>query len=177
MRSGNLSRTLNQSIFRLTCQVRAHNLRFGHGSSQKDEKDAYGYIYVHMDTHGYIKWIHMGAQEPGCGTKLAAGPWAPGQGQGQGPWTGPGPKGPWTGPGPMGPWPTPPHPRAPPPVLCHSLALGPPYVSILCIHVCPYVHRCIHMYPYPLNVLCPCPLLPMLFRSHNASWDMWGINI
>ena len=76
MRSGNLSRALNQSIFRLTCQVRAHNLRFGHGSSQKDEKDAYGYIYVHMDTHGYIKWIHMGAQEPGCGTKLAAGPWA-----------------------------------------------------------------------------------------------------
>ena len=104
-----------------------------------------------MDTHGYIKWIHMGAQEPGCGTKLAAGPWAHGQGQGQGPWTGPGPKGPWTGPGPMGPWPTPPHPRAPPPVLCHSLALGPPYVSILCIHVCPYVHRCIHMYPYPLK--------------------------
>ena len=113
-------------------------------------QDTYGYIYVHMDTHGYIEWIHMGAQEPGCGTKLAAGPWAHGQGQGQGPWTGPGPKGPWTGPGPMGPWPPPPHPRAPPPVLCHSLALGPPYVSILCIHVCPYVHRCIHMYPFHL---------------------------
>ena len=110
MKSKNLSRTLNQSIFRLTCQVRAHNLRFGHGSSQKDEKDTYGYIYVHMDTHGYIKWIHMGAQEPGCGTKLAAGPWAHGQGQGLGPWTGPGPKGPWTGPGPMGPWPTSPTP-------------------------------------------------------------------
>ena len=27
-----------------------------------------------MDTYEYIKWIHMGAQEPGTGQKLAAGP-------------------------------------------------------------------------------------------------------
>ena len=39
----------------------------------------YGYIWIHMDTYEYIKWIHMGAQQPGPGPKLAAGP-------GPGPW-------------------------------------------------------------------------------------------
>ena len=34
-----------------------------------------------MDTYEYMKWIHMGAQEPGPGPKLAAGP----MGQGLGP--------------------------------------------------------------------------------------------
>ena len=31
---------------------------------------------MQMDTYGNIKWIHMGAEEPGPGPKLAAGPWA-----------------------------------------------------------------------------------------------------
>ena len=79
-----------------------------------------------MDTYEYIKWIHMGAQEPGPGPKLVAGP------MGQGPGTlahGPGT-------------------RAPPPVLGQGLAPGPPYVSILCIHMCPCVSICIHIYIY-----------------------------
>ena len=39
--------------------------------------DAYGYIWIHMDTYDeYLTWIHKGAQEPGPGPKLAAGPWA-----------------------------------------------------------------------------------------------------
>ena len=52
----------------------------------------------------------------------------------------------------MGPWPWPRGlvPRA---VLCHSLAPGPPYVSILCIHVCPYVHRCVQMHPNTVRSL------------------------
>ncbi len=63
-----------------------------------------------METYEYIVWIHMGSQEPGTGTKLAAGP---------------------NGPGSHGPWPRARVPGTPPPVLGQCLALGPPYVSIL----------------------------------------------
>ena len=89
--------------------------------------DANGYIWIHMDTYEYIIWMHMGAQEPGPGPKLAAGP---------------------NGPGSHGPWPWARVPGTLPPVLGQGLALGPPYVSILCIHMCPYIPICILMYPY-----------------------------
>ena len=93
----------------------------------------------------------MGAQEPGCGTKLAAGPWAHGQGQGQGPWTGPGPKGPWTGPGPMGPWPTPPTPGPRRQFCATAWLLGPhmyPFYVSMCVHMYIDVSICMLMYAF-----------------------------
>ena len=134
--------------YRLRVRTSSTDFEYGLRVRTSKDKDTYGYIYVHMDTHGYIKWIHMGAQEPGCGTKLAAGPWG-GGGWARVPWALALSRVPWALALSMGPGPGPVQgPRAPPPVLCHSLALGPPYVSIICIHVCPYVHRCIHMYAY-----------------------------
>ena len=81
-----------------------------------------------MDTYGYIILIHMGAQEPGPGQKLAAGS--------QGPWPrahGTLPDGPAAsfGPGP-GSW---------APICIHIMY---PYVST-CIHTYPYASLCIHM--------------------------------
>ena len=63
-------------------------------------------------------WVQGPAPGRGPGTLAQAqghGTLDKGQGQGQAPW-----------------------PMAPRAVLCHSLALGPPYVSILCIHMHPF---------------------------------------
>ena len=149
----NMSTELFQKIeiFRkiVKCTINHVNLsKWGPIFHQKYEK---GCIWIHLCTYGHT-WIHKMDTYGGPRARL----WHKTGGGALGPWTGPGP-------GPMdraraqgtldrarahGTLAHPPHPRAPPPVLCHSLALGPPYVSIICIHVCPYVHRCIHMYAY-----------------------------
>ena len=72
---------------------------------------------------GHI-WTHMGAQEPGPGPKLAAGP---------------------NGPGSLGPWPWARVPWDP----AASFAPGPGSWAPMCIHIVyPYVSTYAHMYPY-----------------------------
>ena len=146
--------------FEYGLRVRTSSTDFEYGlrvRTSKD-KDTYGYIYVHMDTHGYIEWIHMGAQEPGCGTKLAAGPWGGGGG--------PGSHGPWPCPGSLGPWPC-------PWALALALSMGPGPRRQFCAtawllgpHMYPfYVSMCVHMY---IDVSI-CILFIFLTRSMSKS--------
>ena len=93
--------------------------------------DTYGHICIHMDTYGYIWGPKSQARAQNWRRALGQGPLALALGQ-----------------GPMDPGPGPGSHGTPPPVLGQGLALGPPYVSILCIHMCPYIPICILMYPY-----------------------------
>ena len=111
-----------------------------------------------MDTHGYIIWIHnmdtCGAQEPGCGTKLRAGPWA------RGPWAlGQAPMalapvhGPW-------PWARVPGPRA---QFCATAwLLGPhmyPFYVSMCVHMYIDVSICMLMYALMYRYVSICMFL------------------
>ena len=110
------------------------------------------YIWTHMDTYnGYVWGPKSQAVAQNCapGPARSLGPLAQGQGalaQDHGTLD--------RGHG-QGPW-----PRAP-------LA---PYVSILCVYVCPYVHKCIHMYPY-VSIWYMCPFVSMCFEVHT--WSLY----